>query len=83
VLKAQRRAGRPSSTKEDQIRQQKDAEQREFRAGFWVPDIMDEESREKLERWGGDWAGLNTLRFVRVVEGGGIKQSTFPPKGLS
>ena len=56
---------------------------REYRAGFWVPDIGDEDGRTRLERWNGEWAGLNALKFVRVVEAGGIRPSSFPPKGLS
>jgi translation machinery-associated protein 16 len=37
----------------------------------------------ELERWSGDWAGMNSLKFVRVVETGAIRPSSFPPKGQS
>ncbi|RMZ84212.1 hypothetical protein DV738_g474, partial [Chaetothyriales sp. CBS 135597] len=70
---------------EERIVNRKEAEMREYRAGFWVPDLRDEQGRAKLERWAGEWSGLNTLNFVRVVkgEGGAVKTSSFPPKGLS
>lgn len=79
----QRRPGRPKLKAEEQIMQRKDPEEREFKAGFWVPELRDEESRIKLERWSGDWAGLNTLTFIRIVRDGPVKLSSFPPKGLS
>ena len=79
----QRRPGRPKLKAEEQIMQRKDTEEREFKAGFWVPELRDEESRMKVERWSGDWAGLNTLAFVRIVRNGPVKPSSFPPKGLS
>ncbi|EHY58753.1 uncharacterized protein HMPREF1120_06756 [Exophiala dermatitidis NIH/UT8656] len=81
--RAQRRPGRPPTKLEDQITLRKDAEAREFRGGFWVPELRNEQSRAKLERWAGEWGGLNTLDFVRVVKSGTIKPSSFPPKGLS
>ncbi|EXJ88828.1 hypothetical protein A1O3_01892 [Capronia epimyces CBS 606.96] len=81
--KAERRPGRPPTKLEEQITLRKDAEDREFRAGFWIPELRNEESRAKVERWAGEWGGLNTLDFVRVVKSGSIKPSTFPPKGLS
>ncbi|EXJ94799.1 hypothetical protein A1O1_03197 [Capronia coronata CBS 617.96] len=81
--KSQRRPGRPPTKLEEQIQLRKDAEEREFRAGFWIPELRNEESRAKVEKWGGEWGGLNTLDFVRVVKSGTIKPSSFPPKGLS
>jgi translation machinery-associated protein 16 len=83
TLKAQRRKGRPPSTDEERLTQMIDSEQREFRGGFWVPDLRDGDGRLKLEKWSGDWAGMNSLRFVRVVETGAIRPSSFPPKGQS
>ena len=65
------------------MRHRRENEQREYRSGFWVPELRDAESRLKLERWNGEWAALNTLTFVRIVSEGGIKPSSFPPKGLS
>lgn len=82
-IRSQRRPGRPASKAEERLAEAKDAEEREHKGGFWVPDLRDEDSRSKLEGWNGDWAGLNSLHFVRVVKKGDIKPSTFPPKGLS
>ncbi|RMD42321.1 hypothetical protein DV735_g2775, partial [Chaetothyriales sp. CBS 134920] len=78
----QERAKRAAKA-EERIVDRRDAETREFKAGFWVPDLRDEEGRARLERWAGEWSGLNTLKFVRVVKGGAVKPSSFPPKGLS
>lgn len=79
----QRRPGRPPSKVEERILERKDAEDKEYRGGLWVPELRDDESRQKIERWGGDWSGLNSLKFVRIVKDGTIKPSSFPPKGLS
>ncbi|OAL39680.1 hypothetical protein AYO20_01077 [Fonsecaea nubica] len=81
--KQQRRPGRPPTKLEEKITQRKETEEREFRAGLWVPELRNDESREKVERWAGEWGGLNTLDFVRVVKSGGIRPSSFPPKALS
>lgn len=81
--KQQRRPGRPKLKAEEQITQRKDAEEREFKSGFWVPELRDDESRAKVERWAGEWGGLNTLKFIRIVKEGAVKPSSFPPKGLS
>ena len=81
--KANRRPGRPISKVEERINERKDAENREWKAGFWIPDLRQEEVRQKLERWSGDWAGLNNLKFIRLTKEGSIQPSKFPPKGLS
>lgn len=81
--KAERRPGRPPSKIEERITDRKDAEEREHKAGFWIPDLRNQEGREKLENWSGDWAGLNTLTFIRITKDGGLRTSSFPPKGLS
>ncbi|KIW27838.1 uncharacterized protein PV07_07539 [Cladophialophora immunda] len=81
--KQQRRPGRPPTKQEEKISQRKEVEEREFRAGLWVPELRNEESRRKVERWAGEWGGLNTLDFVRVIKSGDIKPSSFPPKALS
>lgn len=82
-LKAAQRPGRPRSKAEEVIQNRIDIEMGQFKAGFWTPDARDAESLEKLQRWGGNWGGLNTLKFVRVVKDVEIKDSTFPPKSLS
>ena len=81
--KAQRRPGRPPSSLENQLTAQQESEEKEFKSGIWIPDIRNKALRERLERWNGDWSGLNTLKFIRVVKNGPVKDSSFPPKGLS
>lgn len=82
-LKAAQRPGRPRSKAEDRILDRIKAEQKEHKSGFWLPDLRDTDSLEKLQRWGGQWAGMNTLKYVRVHKDANIKPSSFPPKGLS
>lgn len=82
-IKAAQRPGRPRSKAEERIQARIDAEEKEFKAGFWAPEMRNENCIEKLRRWGGEWGGLSTLTYVRVVKGSNIKPSSFPPKGLS
>lgn len=82
-LKAAQRPGRPRTKAEDHILGRIEAEQKEHKSGFWVPDVRNSGSLEKLQRWGGRWDGLNQLDFVRVHQDTDIKPSSFPPKGLS
>ena len=82
-LKSQRRPGRPPSSTEDQLKNQKEADEKEFKGGLWVPEVRSHDAREKLRKWNGEWSGLNTLKFVRVVKDGAIRDSSFPPKGMS
>ena len=82
-MKGQRRTGRPSSTREDILKERWAIEDREYGTGFWIPDMQDEGNLEKLRRWNGDWGYLGTLKYIRVARDGTIRQSTFPPKGQS
>lgn len=82
-IKAAHRPGRPKSKAEERIQDRIDAEEREFKGGFWMPDMRDAACVEKLKRWGGQWGGLSTMTYVRVVKDVDIKSSSFPPKGLS
>lgn len=81
--KAERRPGRPPSKVEERITERKDHEEAEWKAGFWIPDVRLQDGRDKLDRWTGDWAGLNTLKFIRMTKDGVVKDSSFPPKGMS
>ena len=83
VLKAQKRPGRPSTSQEDQLGHRVDAEEKEFNSGFWIPDIRDEEGARGLRAGSCEWAYLNTRKIARISKEGGIRASTFPPKGLS
>jgi translation machinery-associated protein 16 len=81
-LKAERRPGRPPSTRETLLQQNQAAEQGEYVSGFWIPDL-EEENLKKLKVWPGKWGSLSTLRFVRITKDGKRLESSFPPKGLS
>ncbi|KAI4119918.1 MAG: hypothetical protein LQ345_000176 [Seirophora villosa] len=83
TLQASRRSGRPTSTREDTLKQQMDAEAKEYVSGLWLPDMEDPETVEKLKDWSGEWMNLNTLKFARVKQDGTRHASSFPPKGQS
>lgn len=83
TLQAERRAGRPPSTRETMLKQSRAVEQGEYASGFWVPDLQDENTLKALHDWDGSWAGLATMRFVRISKEGSKKESSFPPKGMS
>jgi translation machinery-associated protein 16 len=82
-LKTERRAGRPASTRQTLLEQNQAVEQGEYASGFWVPDLENAEVLKKLKEWNGKWAGLATLKFVRISREGVKKESSFPPKGMS
>ncbi|KAF2011668.1 hypothetical protein BU24DRAFT_377021 [Aaosphaeria arxii CBS 175.79] len=82
-LQAERRAGRPPSTRETLLKQNRDVEQGEYTSGFWLPELEDMEVLKKLKAWNGQWANLATMKFVRLSRDGVKKESSFPPKGLS
>ncbi|KAH7138164.1 translation machinery-associated protein 16 [Dendryphion nanum] len=82
-LQAERRSGRPPSTRETLLKQIQATERGEYASGFWVPDLEDMANLEKLKSWNGQWASLATLKFIRVTKEGERKESIFPPKGQS
>jgi len=47
-----------------------EAEENEYRAGYWLPDLKDAGNVERLREWSGEWENLNTVRFVRVMKDG-------------
>lgn len=83
VLKSQRRPGRPSSSREDLLKQFMTTEDREYIGGFWIPNMQDEGNLRILREWNGEWTALNTFTFVRLSRNGIMQNSSFPPKGLS
>ena len=83
TCKAERRQGRPASTRQKALEQFIETERQEYESGFWMPDLQDEVSLVKLDKWGGDWISLGNLRWVRVDRSGDIKESAFPPRGAS
>ena len=82
-LKAERRPGRPPSTRQTLLEEQGRLEQREHESGFWLPNLQDEETLVKLDGWKRDWIGLGIMRFTRIDKSGGVKESQFPPRGAS
>ena len=45
--------------------------------------MQDADNVAALKRWDGAWANLNTLKYVRLRKDGGVKESSWPPKGES
>lgn len=82
-LKAERRAGRPPSSKQTLLEQQQATEQKEYEYGFWMPDMQNELNLAKLKEWKGHWVALGQLSFVRVEKAGRVRESAFPPKGAA
>lgn len=82
-LKAQRRPGRPSSTREDILAHYRDLEEKELGSGFWMPDLRNTETLTMLLDWRGEWSSLGPLQFCRLLRSGDAKPSRFPPNGLS
>ena len=83
ALQSSRRPNRPSSAREDLLKQRISQEEREYEAGFWIPDIQNQETLSLLGEWNGEWTSLARLKFVRMTRGGMLKESRFPPKGES
>ncbi|MCJ1310000.1 hypothetical protein MMC25_003661 [Agyrium rufum] len=82
-IQAERRPGRPPSSREANLKQRIDSENRELDSGFWIPDLLDEKNLKGFQDWDGKWDALNVLKFVRVGRAATIQESRFPPKGLS
>ncbi|GAB7361397.1 hypothetical protein MBLNU230_g1450t1 [Neophaeotheca triangularis] len=82
-LKADRRKGRPPSTWQTLIEQHLHLEGKEYESGFWMPDLRDEETLQRIDGWKREWAGLGSMRFVRIDKNGAVNDSQFPPKGSS
>ena len=82
-MQQERRPGRPTSTREDLIKQRLVAEEREYDNGFWIPDMEGEKNRLMLRGWNGDWTSLSTLEYVRLARNGAKTRSSFPPNGMS
>lgn len=82
-LQSERRKGRPPSKREENLLQRTDAENKEFKTGFWLPDLGQEDVLKALASWNGDWSGLSSMKFIRLTKDGGKQSSAFPPKGMS
>ena len=82
-LQHERRKGRPPSKREEALVQRTEAENKELKTGFWMPDLSDEGVIKTLPRWNRDWSALSMMKFIRFTADGGKQPSAFPPKGLS
>ncbi|KAF2087187.1 hypothetical protein K490DRAFT_42499 [Saccharata proteae CBS 121410] len=82
-LKAARRAGRPPTTREQQLKEQQAQEEKEFVSGYWVPDVTDVKTLTYLKNWNEEWISCNNMDFIRISKTGHKQDSTWPPKGLS
>ena len=82
-LQQERRKGRPPVKREEALLQRADAEEKEFKTGFWLPDLSQDDVLKVLKTWKGEWAGLGAMKFIRLTQDGGRHASSFPPKGLS
>lgn len=83
-LKAARRPGRPPATREQLLEQRIVTETKEFEvSGFYCPDMRDTATVDKLRGWDGEWVSCNAMKFVRVTKDGEVRDSVWPPKGLS
>lgn len=82
-LRQERRKGRPPSKREEALSQRTDMENKEFKTGFWAPDLTQEEVLKNLALWNGDWSSLSRIKFIRLTTDGTKHPSNFPPKGLS
>lgn len=82
-LKAERRPGRPTSTRQTLLEQTINSDTKEFDSGFWLPNLSDDETLIKLNDWQGDWSSLANLRYFRIDSNGRVKDSQFPPRGAS
>ncbi|OJJ48661.1 hypothetical protein ASPZODRAFT_63042 [Penicilliopsis zonata CBS 506.65] len=82
-LQKERRKGRPPSKREEALSQRTEAENKEYKTGFWMPDLSNQDNIRNLSLWNGDWSSLVTVKFVRLVKDGSMQASSFPPNGLS
>lgn len=82
-IQAQRRPGRPPSTREGQLKEQMKVDHKEYDIGFWIPEARDIPSAELLTRWNGQWGALSALKFIRLSRDGACRSSKFPPSGES
>lgn len=82
-LQQERRKGRPPSRQEEALKQRTQTEEKEFKTGFWMPDLSDKDVLLALKQWNGVWSGLSPMRFIRLTSDGVKQASSFPPKGMS
>ena len=82
-LQQERRKGRPPTKREEALILRTETERKEFKTGFWAPDLADGPTVKSLAVWNGEWENLAILQFIRLTVNGEKQPSSFPPKGLS
>ncbi|KAK8254428.1 translation machinery-associated protein 16 [Phyllosticta capitalensis] len=82
-LHSTRRAGRPPGSREQLLEQRVERENKEFDGGFYLPDLEDADTVDKVRGWDGEWVSCNSMKFVRVTREGERRESAWPPNGLS
>lgn len=80
ALKSERRQGRPPNPREQLLMHKIANDEREYVAGFWIPDMEDQKNVELLAVWSGEWVGLNVIKFVRLSRSGNKINASFPPQ---
>jgi translation machinery-associated protein 16 len=80
-VKAERRPGRPASTREDVLKLKIQNAEKEWETGFYMPDLTAEENAVFLDRWDGTWSYLPSIKWVFVKKDGTSRPAVFPPKG--
>ncbi|KJK84281.1 hypothetical protein H634G_00645 [Metarhizium anisopliae BRIP 53293] len=82
-LKKARRPGRPATAREDLLKLKIAALEKEYQTGFVIPNVMSAEHAKNLGKWGGSWAYLSTLPWIRVSSSGQVRSAEFPSKGIN
>ncbi|KAK3321649.1 translation machinery-associated protein 16 [Apodospora peruviana] len=78
-VRSTRRQGRPASTREDLLKMKVEALEKEYRDGFFLPDLTSEKNVQLLDRWDREWSYLPNLAWVKISATGNIKPAKFPP----
>ncbi|OQD77305.1 hypothetical protein PENDEC_c003G02697 [Penicillium decumbens] len=82
-LQQERRKGRPPTRREEALTQRTQTEEKEFKTGFWMPDLSDADVLIAVKHWNRQWSGLSPLKFIRLTQEGTKQTSSFPPKSIS
>ncbi|KAF7546429.1 hypothetical protein G7046_g9305 [Stylonectria norvegica] len=82
-VKKTRRPGRPSSVKEDLLKNRINALESEYQKGFIIPDLLAHETVSALHLWEGSWSYLSQMKWIKVMAGGDARPIAFPAGGIN
>ncbi|PHH66308.1 hypothetical protein CDD81_7901 [Ophiocordyceps australis] len=82
LLRKNRRPGRPPTAREDLLKMKIAALEAEYKNGFVLPDMLQQEGAEKLRGWEGSWSKLTALSWIRISSKGLVRPAKFPSKGI-